>query len=107
MDERTFDRTVSGFYQAASGTLSWGAALRPLQERYRAKLVTMYAVDTALGSVVFSHEVGEVSAAAQLDYLRHYHRIDPRARVGMQMGAGVWVNDWEHFDDDFVAQDPF
>lgn len=107
MNAELFDTTVAGFYRAAVGTLSWGEALLPLQQAMSAWLVVLYALDLSRGSVVFSYEVGEATAEGALDYLRTYHRIDPRAEYLITLKPGTWANCWEHFDDEYVANSPF
>lgn len=107
MNTELFDHIVAGFYRAAVGAIPWGEALLPLQQAMEAWVVQLYAVDLSQGSVVFSYEVGEASAEAALDYLRTYHRIDPRAAFLLSLRPGAWVNCWEHFDDAYVASSPF
>lgn len=107
MNTELFDNTVAGFYRAAVGTVPWGEALLPLQQAMGAWIVQLHAVDLSQGSVVFSYEVGEASAEGTLDYLRTYHRIDPRAEYLLSLKPGAWVNCWEHFDDEYVASSPF
>lgn len=92
MNSALFDNIVAGFYRAAVGTIPWGEALLPLQQAMAAWVVQLYAVDLSQGSVVFSYEVGEALAEAALDYLRTYHRIDPRAGFLLSLKPGAWVN---------------
>lgn len=107
MNTELFDDTVAGFYRAAVGTISWGQALLPLQQAMSAWLVVLYALDLSRGSVVFSYEVGEATAEGALDYLRTYHRIDPRAEYLITLKPGTWANCWERFDEEYVASSPF
>src|SRR6266404_6422128 len=102
-----FDEIVCGFYRAASGAISWGEALLPVQQSMAAFAVQLFGLDTAQGTVSFSYEVGEAPPEAAIDYLRTYHRVDPRAAGVMNLAPGHWLHCWEHFDDAFVANDPF
>lgn len=105
--DQAFDNIVTGFYGAASGNLAWADALLPVKSAMSAFLVQLHAIDLKQGSVAFSYEAGESVAEGTLDYIRTYHRIDPRANLLLELNPGDWVNCWEKFDDAFVANDPF
>lgn len=107
MNDHIFDDIVSGFYSAASGTLSWNDALLPMQRELSAFLVHLHAVDLSIGSVAFTYEAGVADPRGTLDYIRTYHRIDPRANLLLTLNPGEWTNCWDAFDDEFVARDPF
>jgi DNA-binding CsgD family transcriptional regulator len=107
MTEDCFDDLVAGFYRAARGSIGWLDALIPFQRAMSAFAVHLHAVDPAQGRVSFSYAASEASPEAELDYLRTYHRIDPRANLVLGMEPGKWINCWEIFDDDFVARSPF
>ena len=107
MTDDAFDEIVAGFYRAAGGSISWVAALVPFQRVMVAIAVYLHGVDTAQGRIAFAHAASDMPVEAELDYLRTYHRIDPRANLVIGRDAGEWVNCWEVFDDAFVAQDRF
>lgn len=107
MTDAEFDDCVSGFYQAASGTLDWGAALRPMHERFHNWVTHVLALDLASGSIAFSFEVGDSSPEAFVDFAREWHRRDPRTQLALSMDEGEWLNCSRHFDENFVAHDPF
>ncbi len=107
MTDDAFDEIVSGFYRAASGQIGWVDALTPFQRALSALAVYVHAVDTAQGRIAFAHAANDMPIEAELDYLRTYHRIDPRTNLVIDREPGVWINCWEVFDDAFVAKDPF
>ena len=107
LSEQIFDDIVAGFYRASSGAMGWVESLGPFKLAMSAVAITLFAVDLAQGSVVFSYEASDLPAEASLDYLRTYHRIDPRAQLAITMQPGELMNCWEHFDDAFVAKDRF
>ncbi len=107
IDDQVFDDIVTGFYSAASGNLPWVDALLPMQREMAAFLVHLHAIDVSRGGVAFSYEAGGVAPEGTLDYIRTYHRIDPRANLLLKLNPGEWANCWEIFDDAFVASDPF
>ena len=101
------DDIVAGFYKAASGQLGWGEALKSFQQLTDAWLVQVQGIDYSQVAVTFSYEAGPCPAEAVFDYLRHWHKYDPRARLVMALGEGEWANCHEHFDDAFVARSAF
>ena len=107
MDNQSFDDIVAGFYRAAQGSCGWLEALRPFQESMAAFAIHLHAFDLAQQRVVYSYSVARVPPEAELDYVRTYHRIDPRANLAIDMAPGAWFNCWDRFDDDFVARSPF
>ena len=107
LSENDFDDVVAGFYRAASGAMGWVEALVPFQRAMSAIAVHLHAVDLAQGRIAFSYEASDLPVEAPLDYIRTYHQIDPRAGLAIALQPGEWINCWEHFDDQFVANDRF
>ncbi|VTU25159.1 hypothetical protein SRS16CHR_03604 [Variovorax sp. SRS16] len=107
MNNNEFDEAVAGFYKAATGSLRWVEALALFREAVSAFAVYLHAVDRTRDCVVFGYNASDMPAEAELDYIRTFHRIDPRARLLLQLEPGEWVHCWEHFDDDFVSKDRF
>lgn len=106
MDD-AFDEIVASVYQAASGTTEWGAALRSVQRHFDAWLVQLIGYDLTNGGITFSYEAGPAPPEGLLDYVRTWHRHDPRTAPVMQLGDGIWFNDHEQFDEDYVSKSPF
>lgn len=105
--DQAFDEVISGFYEAAAGQREWVDALLPVQRALSAFLVHLHGVDIDQGSIAFSYDAGIAPAEANLDYIRKYHRIDPRSNLALELKPGEWCNCWDLFDDEFVANDPF
>jgi len=59
------------------------------------------------GGVFASVVIGERIAAAERDYLAHYHRIDPRLQIGLNSPTGVVVACHDFLDDRFVSRSEF
>ena len=102
-----YDDVVSGFYRAASGSIGWVEALTAFQRALSAKAVILFGLDASKGRLAFNHEATDFPAEASLDYLRTYNTIDSNAHLVMAEAPGKWMHCWEHFDEDFVAKDPF
>lgn len=107
MDESKFDGIVAGFYRAATGLDDWATALDGVAREFGAWAVPLWSVDKNTGALLFSHHGGEASPAASLDYIRHFHRSDPRTGVMLGTPTGTWVHCHEHLDEQFVASSDF
>jgi DNA-binding CsgD family transcriptional regulator len=101
------DIAVTQIYSAASGRLPWEAALETIRAQVDGWAVQLFALDKRNGSMLFSHMVGSARPEDHLDYVRTYHRIDPRTPLLLQYQAGNWMHCHEHFDAQHVAADPF
>jgi DNA-binding CsgD family transcriptional regulator len=101
------DELIGGFYAAAAGEMTWPQALSPLLQDFEAWGVTLFGIDMQLGAVDFSFEAGDVKPEASIDYIRTWHRHDPRGAFMLQLPVGEWDSCHHHFDDDFVANSAF
>jgi DNA-binding CsgD family transcriptional regulator/PAS domain-containing protein len=108
--ERDLDEVVSGLYRAASGEGSWSQPLDMIAKTFRARLAVIQRLDLSEQRLL-AHESG---AGVELEdgvlqYVRHYHLIDPR-RAQLVRGivpVGHWYHDTDHLDDEFMDRDPF
>ena len=101
------DAVVSSLYRAAARQVSWREAMLPMLPMFRAWGITLLGLDPRDRSIGFSHSVGGLGAEDALDYVRNYHRLDPRVDLMFGLAVGEWVNCDEYFDDAFVATDRF
>jgi hypothetical protein len=83
------DELIGGFYAAAAGEMTWPQALSPLLQDFEAWGVTLFGIDMQLGAVDFSFEAGDVKPEASIDYIRTWHRHDPR---GLSCCSCPWAN---------------
>ena len=79
------DELIGGFYAAAAGEMTWPQALSPLLQDFEAWGVTLFGIDMQLGAVDFSFEAGDVKPEASIDYIRTWHRHDPRGAFMLQV----------------------
>lgn len=102
-----YDPIVQDIYRAGSGLQSWLRPIEQIADIFEAWTVQLLGVNKKTGVMSFSFEAGSAPPAAPVEYLRHYHRIDPRLGKFLPAPRGEWFACEEHFDDAFVAGNPF
>src|SRR4051812_19958080 len=102
-----YDEIVRLVYCAAAGMETWVAALARIAAAFDAWVVHFHGADKRGGHMMFSYEAGPAPPEAGIDYIRHYHRVDPRAGLVSQWPVGKWLACQEHFDEAYVASSPF
>ena len=105
MDESAFDATVSDFYRAATGVISWDQPLSRIQIAFSARTVFMHTADSRDGRVLSIRHAGTPSHERALEYVREFQRDDPRRAAlfsGAASKAGKWWHCHDHFDKDYV-----
>ena len=105
--DESFDLIVADLYRAAAGAVPWASPLTRIAEQLDAFGVQVHGVRRDNGAVAFSHEAGGFPAEAVLEYIRHWHRLDPRAALVAGMPTGQWISCHQEFDDEQVANEPF
>lgn len=107
MTTPALDEVVAAAYEAAAGVRPWSDACGVLCAAMDLWCVQILGLFKSTGAIAFSFEGGQLSPEATLQFFARYHAINPRFALGPLLGDGNWVHDHEHFDDDFVARDPF
>ena len=102
-----FDAIVESIYRAGSGLEPWLKPISRVADVFDSWAVQLLGVNKATGVMAFSFEAGSAPPAAPVEYIRHYHRIDPRLAKTLPQPAGTWISCEEHFDEAFVEKDPF
>lgn len=105
--EPKLDSIVEAIYRAGSGLQPWLHPLAEIAAIFDAWSVQLLGVNKATGVMSFSYEAGAAPPAAPLEYLRFYHRIDPRLGKHLPAPVGAWFACEEHFDDAFVENSVF
>jgi hypothetical protein len=73
-----YDEIVRLVYRAAAGMETWVVALARIAAVFDAWVVHFHGADKRGGHMMFSYEAGPAPPEAGIDYIRHYHRVDPR-----------------------------
>jgi len=103
----TFDALISSLYAAASGRADWTVTLTHVAEFLDLWTVQVLGIDKKNGHLMFSVHGGKSTPQTGLDYFRYYHSVDPRVGLAALTPLGQWFHCHEHFNDSFVARDPF
>lgn len=102
-----YDDIVASVYRAGSGLEPWLKPITEIATIFDAWTVQLFGANKITGTMSFSFEAGSAPAAAPIEYLRYYHRVDPRLSKVLASLLGEWFSCEDHFDDDFVETDPF
>lgn len=102
-----YDAIVEDIYRAGSGLQPWLKPIERIAAVFDAWAVQLLGVNKQTGVMSFSFESGSAPPAGPIEYLRHYHRIDPRLGKFLPAPLGDWFSCEEHFDEAFVANSPF
>lgn len=78
MNEERFDDRVRGLYRAATFGQGWHEVLEELRMDVGARSLSLEAVDATDGRLRSHLRVGAGASHEQLDYVREWHRHDPR-----------------------------
>lgn len=100
------ERLMEALYEAALHAGDWAPALQRSSELLACAETSLAAFDC--GTVTTFETTGRLlSDEARGRYQDHYHALDPKLATMARGGAGYLFNDADHFDDAFVARDPF
>ena len=102
-----YDPIVESIYRAGSGVSPWLEPISEVARIFDAWSVQLLGVNKKTGVMSFSFESGSAPPEAPIEYLRHYHRVDPRLGKHLPAPVGTWFACEEHFDDKFVANNEF
>ncbi|MES2247263.1 MAG: hypothetical protein V4645_08285 [Pseudomonadota bacterium] len=101
------DALVSEIYAAASGRAHWSSTLAHVARYLDLWTIQIMGVDKRQGHLMFSVHGGRSTPQTALDYFRQYNALDPRVGMALATPPGQWLHCHEHFDDRYVAHDPF
>lgn len=109
MQATKYDQMIAQIYTAASGKSDWMPALDAVSDHLDLWGTQIIGISKKNGSLLFSLEggIGSRKPEMVLDYLRHYHAINPRVAPSLMLDMEGWMHCHEHFDDYFVAASPF
>jgi DNA-binding CsgD family transcriptional regulator len=102
-----YDALIRLIYSAGGGIEPWVAPLQHIADRSAALGVSLTVIEKRRNIVLAHHSAGTRPLEAAEQYAHRFHRIDPRLKLLRAMPVGGWIASEDHFDDAFVAKDPF
>ena len=103
MKESTFDAIAAGFFRAATGAITWDAALAPVQLGFGARVAVLHTMQSSTGRLLALRYAGPGAHEAVFDYVREYHAIDPRKQRVVERGV-EGIGQWNHDHDEIAPQ---
>jgi|SRR5579862_1600024 len=99
---------LDAIYEPALRTGEWRPALRSLRDLLSSAEIAFTVVHSGSSEPELWETTGAVLSPGQCDnYHSDYMRLDPKLPILARCGRGFLFNDVDHFDDRFVAHDPF
>jgi DNA-binding CsgD family transcriptional regulator/PAS domain-containing protein len=106
LSQSRFDQLVNLIYDTLDNKDAWRDVLDALQAATGGRAVHLLAFDGEHGCLSYS---AGANMAPQIDmeYIRKFQYIDPRVKLLREQPIDGWMHCHEHFDDAFVAHNPF
>ena len=106
VENSVFDAIVADFYKAATGAMEWDRALDGMQAAFSARTAILQTADVRSGQILCMNHGGPPLHDGMLEYVREFHRCDPRRAAlfsHVPEVLGQWWHCHEHFDGEFVS----
>jgi len=102
------DSLLDAIYDGALRAGEWRPALCGLRDLLSSVEIAFTVVDSRSAEPELWETTGAVLSSRQCDqYHNDFMRLDPKLAILADGGRGFLFNDIDHFDDEFVAHDPF
>jgi DNA-binding CsgD family transcriptional regulator len=102
------EQLLDAIYDLPLSAGEWRYALHTLRDLLGSAEIAFTVVDSRSSQPALWETTGAVLSSRQCDaYQSDFMRLDPKLPILSQRGRGFLFNDIEHFDDSFVAHDPF
>ncbi|CAN7649706.1 helix-turn-helix transcriptional regulator [Massilia sp. LjRoot122] len=101
-----FEHVVNLIYDTLENRAGWRAVLEGIHEAVGGRAVHLLAFDARHGALSYS-DGADMAPQIDLEYIQKYQFIDPRVELMRTKWTEDWLHCHEHFDEAFVAGDPF
>ncbi|MEO7253962.1 MAG: hypothetical protein ABIZ64_06945, partial [Casimicrobium sp.] len=98
--DRRQDQSIAAVYSAANGERTWEDALSQVMNCLSACGGQMVGINSSNGGINFSFASQKVVGDIELEYIRHYHQVDPRIPILRNRPLGQWLIDQDEFPPD-------
>lgn len=106
LSQARFDRAVNLIYDTLDKRAAWRGVLECLHEAVGGRAIHLLAFDAVHGALSYS-DGADMAPQIDLEYIQKYQFVDPRVGLMRTEWQGDWLHCHEHFDEAFVAGDPF
>lgn len=106
LSQARFDRTVNLIYDTLDRRAAWRGVLECVHEAVGGRAIHLLAFDAQHGALSYS-DGADMAPQIDLEYIQKYQFVDPRVGLMRTQWTEDWLHCHEHFDDAFVASDPF
>ena len=106
LSQARFERALNLIYDTLDDRAAWRAVLECLHEAVGGRAVHLLAFDAKHGALSYS-DGADMAPQIDLEYIQKYQFIDPRVGLMRTKWDEEWLHCHQHFDEAFVANDPF
>lgn len=108
MQDNLSDEFLDAVYDPALRSGEWRPALCRLRDLLGSAEIAFTVVEHESSQPALWETTGMVLSSRHCEnYQSHYMRLDPKLTILAEQGQGFVFNDVDHFDERFVAHDPF
>ena len=107
IDSIRFDETVAALYRAATGRGAFGDAFAMISESLDLLGCQMIGVDASTGALTFSQAEARIPTESELEYIRAYHKVDPRIPTLLSRAPGHWLYCQDMFREEEALAHPY
>jgi len=106
LSDQRYDSLTHLVYETLEDRQAWPRVFETLREATDARAIHLLAIDKRHGALSYS-DGAAMAPQIDLEYIQKYQFIDPRLKLILEKHPREWVHCHEHFDDVYVANDPF
>ena len=107
MQAELFDDLVASLYRAAAGRGSFSEVFHRISDSLGLIGCQMVGVDPANGALTFSHAASRIPTESEIEYIRTYHKVDPRIPLLLAREPGQWLYCEDVFSEEEAVAQPY
>ena len=107
MEAQLLDEMVAALYRAAVGRGKFSEVFHTISESLGLIGCQMVGVDVANGALTFSHAASRIPTESEIEYIRTYHKVDPRIPMLLAREPGDWLYCQDVFSEQEALSQPY